>query len=40
LLLIQKRQIKNYANEANEKIRHELGPEFDEVRAAARTTRQ
>lgn len=27
------RQIKNYANEANEKIRHELGPEFDEVRA-------
>ncbi|MGH3784414.1 MAG: twin-arginine translocase TatA/TatE family subunit [Pseudonocardiaceae bacterium] len=27
------RQIKNYANEANEKIRHELGPEFDEIRA-------
>ena len=27
------RQIKNYATEANEKIRHELGPEFDEIRA-------
>jgi sec-independent protein translocase protein TatB len=27
------RQIKTYATEANEKIRNELGPEFDEVRA-------
>ncbi len=27
------RQIKNYANDANQKIRSELGPEFDEIRA-------
>jgi sec-independent protein translocase protein TatB len=27
------RQIKNYTNEANQKIRSQLGPEFDEIRA-------
>jgi sec-independent protein translocase protein TatB len=27
------RQIKNYTNDANQKIRRELGPEFDEIRA-------
>lgn len=27
------RQIMNYANDANQKIRSELGPEFDEIRA-------
>jgi len=27
------RQIKTYATEANQKIRNELGPEFDEIRA-------
>ncbi|PZS19685.1 MAG: Sec-independent protein translocase TatB [Pseudonocardiales bacterium] len=27
------RQIRDYAGEANEKLRHELGPEFDEIRA-------
>jgi len=27
------RQIKNYATDANQKIRSELGPEFDEIRA-------
>jgi sec-independent protein translocase protein TatB len=27
------RQIKNYANDANQKIRSEIGPEFDEIRA-------
>ncbi|MBV8538997.1 MAG: twin-arginine translocase TatA/TatE family subunit [Pseudonocardiales bacterium] len=26
------RQIKNYTNEANQKIRDQLGPEFDEIR--------
>jgi sec-independent protein translocase protein TatB len=27
------RQIKNYANDANQKIRSEIGPEYDEIRA-------
>ena len=27
------RRIKNYATDANQKIRSELGPEFDEIRA-------
>lgn len=27
------RQIKDYASDANQKIRSELGPEFDEIRA-------
>jgi sec-independent protein translocase protein TatB len=27
------RQIKDYTNDANQKIRRELGPEFDEIRA-------
>jgi sec-independent protein translocase protein TatB len=27
------RQIKNYTNDANQKIRSQLGPEFDEIRA-------
>lgn len=27
------RQIKNYATDANQTIRSELGPEFDEIRA-------
>lgn len=27
------RQIKNFTNDANQKIRSEIGPEFDEIRA-------
>lgn len=33
------REIKNYASDANQKIRSELGPEFDEIREPLRDVR-